>query len=64
MEQEVSELVRLKRRIADVQRSIEEAERTDYRPWGSSEQGKMLSLLKATLKSLEARKAVLERMHR
>ena len=54
-------MARLYRRIADVQRSIEETERHDSKPWSRSEQIKMLALLNQTLKDLEARKATLER---
>ena len=61
MREESHELARLNRRIADVQRSIEEAERHDSKPWSRSEQTKMLALLNQTLKALEARKAALER---
>jgi hypothetical protein len=56
-----SELMRLNRRIADVQRSIEEASLHNSEAWGASERERILALLNATLKSLEARKAVLER---
>ena len=53
--------MRLNRRIADVQRSIEGASLDNREAWGTSEREKMLALLNATLRSLEARKAVLER---
>jgi hypothetical protein len=61
MREESHELARLNRRIADVRRSIEEAERHDNKPWSGSEQTKMLALLNQTLKDLETRKAALER---
>jgi hypothetical protein len=62
MWEESNELARLNRRIADVRRSIEEAEQHDSKPWSRSEQIKILALLNQTLMALEARKAALERV--
>jgi len=61
---EESHLARLNRRIADLRRCIEEAQRHDSQPWGGSERAQILALLNTTLKHLEARKAALERADR
>jgi hypothetical protein len=61
MRENSHELVRLNRRIAEVQRSIEQAEGNDSQPWGRAERVKVLALLNKTLKALEARKAAFER---
>ena len=54
------ELARVERRIADVRRAIEQGR--DCRGWsgGAGEQERILALLSATLKSLEARKKALQ----
>jgi hypothetical protein len=55
------ELARVERRLADVRHAIEQAR--SRRGWsgGVSEQERILALLGATLKALEARKAALQR---
>jgi hypothetical protein len=59
MAEDRQELERLERRIADVRRCIEQAR--DHPGWAgdASEKDRMLSLLNATLKALEARKALI-----
>ena len=61
MRKEIDELVRLDRRIADVQGRIDESEQGDYHFQGSWERIKIRELLSQTLQDLEARKAALER---
>jgi hypothetical protein len=49
----------LNKRIADVRRCIEDAERHDSQFWMGSDRVEILALLYSTLKSLEAQKAAL-----
>lgn len=60
MREESQELLRLRRRIADIRRCIDDAKKCDSPSWAGSEQPKMIALLEATLKALEARKIELE----
>jgi hypothetical protein len=57
---EVEELARLERRIADVQHAIEQASHRCGWLRGMRERGRVLALLGATLKALQARRATPE----
>jgi hypothetical protein len=60
MVEKAEELARVERRMADVRHAIEqERNRRGWSGW-SGEQKRILSLLGATLKALEARKAALQ----
>jgi hypothetical protein len=61
MAEEAQELARVERRLADVRHAIEQARSRHGWPGGVSEQERILTLLGATLKALEARKAALQR---
>jgi hypothetical protein len=61
MAEDRHELERLERRIADVRRCIEQARDQHGWPGNISERERMLVLLNATLRGLEARKAVVDR---
>jgi hypothetical protein len=58
--EEARELARLERRIAEVRRAIEQAHHGHGWSGNASERERMLALLEATLRALEARKAALE----
>jgi hypothetical protein len=58
MAENIEELARLERRIADVRRAIEQARHRGGWFKGTLEEERTLALLVATLKALEARKAL------
>jgi hypothetical protein len=58
--EEARELARLERRIAEVRRAIEQAHHGHGWSGNAPERERMLALLEATLRALEARKAALE----
>jgi hypothetical protein len=60
MAEDRQELERLERRIADVRRCIEQARDHHGWPGDVSEKDRMLALLNATLRALEARKAAVD----
>jgi hypothetical protein len=58
--EEARELARLERRIAEVRRAIQQAHHGHGWSGNAPERERMLALLEATLRALEARKAALE----
>jgi hypothetical protein len=62
--EEAYELARLERRIAEVRCAIEQAQHGHGWSGNAPERERMLALLKATLRALEARKAALEKTSR
>jgi uncharacterized protein with von Willebrand factor type A (vWA) domain len=60
MVERAEELARVERRMADVRHAIEEARHRRGWSAGVGQQARILSLLAATLKALEARKAALQ----
>jgi hypothetical protein len=60
MLEEAQERARLERRITDVRHAIAQTRHHHGWPGDAPERERMLALLNATLRALEARKAVLE----
>ena len=60
MRDETHELARLKRRITEVRRCIEEAQLRADTPWSGRDRSQILALLATTLKAMEAQKVALE----